>query len=319
MGRITVLFVSDLHYRPDAPKGDPAAALGFQKLMEIVRSERPDLIVGAGDWDLGFDKEAFEELAEVAYVLTIYGNHENREGIYSARNVDGRPILLPEGEVVEFEGLRLAGISGNLGSGKRWHHKTPEEFEAEAAEISEEEVDVLITHEPPSEVPFTPDNPYGKRVVMRSVRMVRPKLHVSGHVEYPTQVVSYEGIKFLHVSSQPPACEYAVGTFDGEAFRELKIKRAPVTPLGGGRVSLGPTASLAQRRWPRGRGPSFDGTAKRVALAALHDVHQTNRAPLAIPYHGAQVYAVLNAEESPHHPILVANDSANHAPRPIGA
>ncbi|BBE42036.1 metallophosphoesterase family protein [Conexivisphaera calida] len=249
MAGLRVLFVSDVHYRPDLAGEDSPRAAGLAKLREIVREESPDLLLGAGDWDLGFDEEAFEELAEMTYVLTIYGNHENREGIAAARNSDGRPVLIPDGEVIEFEGLTIAGISGNVGSGKKWHHKRPEEFESEAADVSDGSVDVLITHEPPAEVPFIPENPYGKRVVMRAVRIVRPGLHFSGHVEYPTQLVKYEGMKFLHVDSQPPACEYALGIFEDGILRELRIRRAPVIPLrdaaidhggiGQGQASLG--------------------------------------------------------------------------------
>lgn len=231
MARLRVLFVSDVHYRPDLAGEDPPRAAGLAKIEEIVRREEPDLLLGAGDWDLGFDKDAFEELAAMTYVLTIYGNHENREGIRAARNADGRPILIPDGDAVEFDGLVVAGISGNIGSGRKWHHKRPEQFEAEASSLSERRVDVLITHEPPSEVPFVPGNPYGKRIVSKAVMMVRPGLHFSGHVEYPTQLVKHGGVKFLHVDSQPPACEYAVGAFEDGELRELRIRRSPVIPL----------------------------------------------------------------------------------------
>ncbi|MGC9116914.1 MAG: metallophosphoesterase family protein [Conexivisphaera sp.] len=232
MAGLRVLFVSDVHYRLDLAREDPIRAASFARLKEIVSEEAPDLLLGAGDWDTGFDEEAFAQLTELTYVLTIYGNHENREALMEARNEDGRPVLLPEGGKVDFDGLVIAGISGNVGSGKKWHHKRPEEFESEAASISEGDVDVLITHEPPAEVPFAPENPYGKRVVLRAVRIVRPKLHFSGHVEYPTQLVKYEGIRFLHVDSQPPACEYALGTFEDGELRELRIRRRPIVPLG---------------------------------------------------------------------------------------
>ncbi len=246
MARLKVLFVSDVHYRPDLAGENSMMAAGLAKLREIVKEESPDLLLGAGDWDAGFDEEAFEELAEMTYVLTIYGNHENREGIRAAHNADGKPVLIPNGEVVEFEGLTIAGISGNIGSGKKWHHRRPEEIEAEAEEISGRSVDILVTHEPPAEVPFVPGNPYGKRVIMKAVRIVKPKLHFSGHVEYPTQLVKYEGIEFLHVDSRPPACEYAVGTFEDGALRELRIRRSQITPLRG--------PALKDRAWPSSPG-----------------------------------------------------------------
>jgi len=231
MAGLKVLFVSDIHYRPDLAEEAPLRAAGLAKLREVVKEEGPDLLLGAGDWDIGFDGDAFEELADMTYVLTIYGNHENREGICAAHNRDGRPVLIPDGETVEFDGLVIAGISGNIGSGKKWHHKRPDDFESEAADISDGGVDILITHEPPAEVPFIPENPYGKRVIIRAVRMIRPRLHLSGHVEYPTQLVKYEGIRFLHVDSQPPACEYAVGVFEDGELHELRIRRSPVIPL----------------------------------------------------------------------------------------
>ena len=231
MARIKVLFVSDLHYRPDLADRCPLKGLGLAAIEEIINSEKPDLLISAGDWDLGFDKESFERIAAMVYLLTIYGNHENRQGIASARNRDGRPVLLPDAELVEFEGLKIAGISGNLGSGRRWHHKTMGEFMGYAERLAELSVEVLVTHEAPAKVPFYPSNPHGKRVILDAAVKVRPKLHFSGHVDYPTQCVKYKDTTFLHVDSQPPAFEYAVGVFEEGALRELRIDRKPTTPL----------------------------------------------------------------------------------------
>lgn len=227
MERLRVLFLSDVHYRGPGEEG-------LRKLEEIVEKERPDLTVSAGDWDVGFDEEAFERLARMTYLLTIYGNHENRRAIEGARNADGRPVLLPDGEPVHFGSLIVAGISGNLGGGSKWHHKRPEEFESYARRLAGAGVDLMVTHEPPAGVPFYPGNPYGKRAVARAVGIVRPKVHLSGHVEYPTQCVKHESITFVHVDSQPPAFEYAVGVFEEGSLKEVKIRRNPTTPLGVG-------------------------------------------------------------------------------------
>lgn len=231
------MFVSDVHYRPGLEHTKPGSSLGLEKVKEMLEREKPDLLLSAGDWDYGFTSSMFEKLAEKTHILTIYGNHDNIKGLRNARNKDGSPILIPDAKPVDYKGLRIAGISGNLGSGKKWHHKTAQQFNECVEKLVGKDIDVLITHEAPARVPFLPSNPYGKKIVLHAVERIKPKLHFSGHVEYPTQKVNYNGVTFLHVDSGPPAFEYIVGEFKDGELMEMMIRRTSVNPLRNQKIS----------------------------------------------------------------------------------
>src|SRR5262245_45321829 len=96
-----ILVVSDMH-------GDLDSA------RRAARRFGPDLILSCGDWgDPGeFDESAFAGLLAVAPICTTFGNHDPIDLLRGARNRDGSPVLLPQGESREVMGLNLAAIGG---------------------------------------------------------------------------------------------------------------------------------------------------------------------------------------------------------------
>ncbi len=197
-----ILAVSDFH-----------GALGW--LPEALDRLRPDLLLSPGDWgDPGEVTEAsFAPLLERAPILTVWGNHDDRDLLARLRNRNGAPVLLSPGEEREIEGMVVAGMSGiwaktRLGSrlDAEWErarrrspdltleawlagrplppYVTDDEVRAWAARLAGRGVDVLITHEcPVGLADRTPAGfPGGKRVFREVFETVRPRLHLCGHL-----------------------------------------------------------------------------------------------------------------------------------------
>src|SRR5437870_2068714 len=83
-------------------------------LPEALDRYQPDLFLSPGDWgDPGeVDAGALQPVLDRVPVLTVYGNHDDRELLARLFNRDGTPMLLGQGEARAFAGLTVAGISG---------------------------------------------------------------------------------------------------------------------------------------------------------------------------------------------------------------
>ena len=84
-------------------------------MLSIVDYHKPDLLVSLGDWGEDISETKFYELLKKVRVWSIYGNHENLEVISRMYNVLDEvfePVLMGDGEVREFAGLRFGAING---------------------------------------------------------------------------------------------------------------------------------------------------------------------------------------------------------------
>lgn len=123
----------------------------------------------------------------------IAGNNEDQDVIAALRagqHPDGvRNAHLLDSGVVEVEGLRVAGLSGNFAPtrfernrdelvGDRRRHFVRAEVDRAAAL---EDVDVFVTHEAPHGVIETADYDAGNNHVDRILRTVEPDLCLVGH------------------------------------------------------------------------------------------------------------------------------------------
>ena len=110
-----VMVISDLHYEKRVFRGiDESRA--WEWLLGIVDYHKPDLLLSCSDWGSAINPGEFYELLRKVVVLTIYGNHENLEVLKSLHNVrcdKYLPVLIEDGRVYVFEGLKIAGISGS--------------------------------------------------------------------------------------------------------------------------------------------------------------------------------------------------------------
>ncbi len=80
------------------------------------------MLLSCGDWGHEINTEEFYELLKKTIVLTIYGNHENMpvlESLHNVRSSEYLPVLIRDGEIYEFDGLRIAGINSIISLKKK--------------------------------------------------------------------------------------------------------------------------------------------------------------------------------------------------------
>ena len=199
---MVILAVSDLHREVDW-------------LLEALDHHQPDLLLCAGDWgDPGqLTDEQFAAILQRVLVLSVFGNHDDRDLLQRLRNRDGSPVLLNKGAVRSVQGVTIAGISGiwaktKLGSrlNARWQaarqrnpaltleewlagrplppYVTDDEVAAQAAALARRRVAILVTHACP--LGWGDRTPRGRSGGQRSFReasqAIRPRLHLCGHL-----------------------------------------------------------------------------------------------------------------------------------------
>jgi Icc-related predicted phosphoesterase len=191
-----LLVVSDLH-------GDLSSA------REAVDCFQPDLLLSCGDWG---DPEQVDE-AELAAlparlpVYTTFGNHDPISALARLRNQDGSPVLLPQGEVVQVGGIRLAAIGGIWAKSHRQpYYVTDEDVAAHAARIAAAgPVDLLLTHGCPIGLAdLTPRHTHGgQRCFLDAFTNVAPRIHLCGHLHVAQERTLGDGRQVINVGAAP--------------------------------------------------------------------------------------------------------------------
>ena len=185
----TIIAVGDLHG-------------GTATLLRLLEARKPDGLLCVGDWgDAGqIAPETWQEILRRVPVLTVFGNHDDLPLLASLRNADDTPVLLRQGERRTFCGLSVAGVSGIWAKSHRLPHYVTDEDVAEwgrvvhasqdglaAASESENALDILLTHGCPLGIAYrTPSGrPGGQRCFRDLLTVVRPKIHLCGHLHVP--------------------------------------------------------------------------------------------------------------------------------------
>jgi len=185
-----VLIISDLHYDRKIYKGvDESKAWSW--LLSIVDYHKPDLLLSCGDWGSAISFGEFYELLKKTIVLSIYGNHENMEvlaKLYNIKSDKYLPVLMNDGEVYEFEGIKIAGISGIISEKRRTKkgvpRKRPEEYLNIAKRLGGKNIDILLIHE----VPYLPNlfknikDSTPTRTALEVIKIIRPRIVINGHM-----------------------------------------------------------------------------------------------------------------------------------------
>jgi uncharacterized protein len=191
-----ILVISDLH-------GDLESAIRACGLIE------PDVILSCGDWgDTDEVSEAkLQALMEAAPVYTTFGNHDPIELLTRLSNSDGTAVLLPQGEVREVSGLRIAAIGGIWAKS---HKKDCYVTDADVAEAADRiarggPVEILLTHGCPiGMADFTPTGKHGgQRCFLKAFQTIEPRLHVCGHLHLAQERVLKDGRKVINVGPTP--------------------------------------------------------------------------------------------------------------------
>ncbi len=213
------MVISDLHYDRRVFRGvDESRAWGW--LLSIVDYHRPDLLVSLGDWGESVSEEEFYELLRRVRVWSIYGNHENLgvlKRVYNVLTSIYEPVLMGDGEVREFAGLRFGAINGIIALRRRERRsvprKRPEEFIEYGRRLAGK-VDVLLLHDSPwlEEYKGRVARDERTQAVGIAIYEVRPKIVFCGHLHLtPYTIYRFEyGTLYLRIdSSQKHRC-YAV-------------------------------------------------------------------------------------------------------------
>lgn len=213
------LAVGDLH-------GDT------ENLFRLLDSERPDGVLGVGDWgDPGQVSDAvWDALLARVPVLTVFGNHDDLPRLAELRNADGKPILLGQGERREFQGVAVAGVSGIWAKSHRLpHYVTDEDVAGWAASLAAgPPVDVLLTHGCPLGVADRNPSgrPGGQRCFLDVLKSVRPRVHLCGHLHVAQRCdLSDPPCAVLNTGALPDG-RYVLLTGDnGEVLAEARSSR----------------------------------------------------------------------------------------------
>ena len=222
-----ILFLSDLHYHlPGKPFHEIDESVAFSWLEEVVETEKPDLILSAGDWGVLATPGMFRRILMSASLYTVYGNHDSDETLKAIMNLDLSPCLLKNGRPRVIGGiLRVGGIGGNFGLGRRWYHVRHEQFPLLTEQLAARGLDMFITHEPPEL--YAPDRKvrFGWAEVTRAVEKVRPKLHLCGHFHCDSILAKLGPTVILKLDSSQTRKQYAVADYCEGGFQGLELKK----------------------------------------------------------------------------------------------
>jgi len=232
---VKVLIISDLHYNNRVFRGvDESVAWSW--LMTIIDYHRPDLLISLGDWGEAINEAEFYELLKKVRVWSIYGNHENLEVLKKMYNVitdSYEPVLMGDGEVREFNGVRFGGINGIVALRCRLRKGIPRKRPGEYVEIAKSlagKIDILLLHDSPwlEEYRGMIARDERTQAVAIAIYEARPKIVFCGHLHLsPYTIYRFDyGTLYVRIdSSQKHRC-YAVLNINNkkiEIWRDLEI------------------------------------------------------------------------------------------------
>jgi uncharacterized protein len=216
-----ILVVSDMH--------------GDIKSVDRARTEiRPDLILSCGDWGDAeqVSEQVLQGLLRLVPVYTTFGNHDPLEILARLKNRDESPVLIGQGLVQEFAGLRLGAIGGIWAkSHAKPHYVTDDDVAQAAAGIARTgPVDILLTHGCPIGLAdLTPTGRHGgQRCFLEAFKTVEPRLHLCGHLHRAQERILKDGRKVLNVGATPEG-SIVVADFDAER-KTLEARLEELSP-----------------------------------------------------------------------------------------
>ena len=162
-------------------------------------------LVATGATRIRLPSPALAALLEVVPIYTTFGNHDPLELLGRLRNRDGTAVLLEQGRVHEYGGLRLAAIGGIWAkSHAKPHYVTDADVAAAAAQIARAgSVDILLTHACPIGLAdLTPSGRHGgQRCFLDAFKVISPRLHLCGHLHVAQERILKDGRKVINVGA----------------------------------------------------------------------------------------------------------------------
>ena len=191
-----ILTVSDLH-------GD------LESVRRAIDGFRPDALICCGDWG---DPEEVDEAGLIAIfgqlpVVSTFGNHDPIELLGRLTNRDGSPVLLAQGEVRDFQGVRVAAIGGIWAKSHRKPYYVTDEDVAAFADriVAEAPIDILLTHGCPIGLAdLAPRGTRGgQRCFLEANKRIAPRVHLCGHLHVAQERTLKDARQLLNVGATP--------------------------------------------------------------------------------------------------------------------
>jgi len=182
---LTIVIVSDVHFEMGYFHGNYEYG-ALEWLISVITRVKPIALIGLGDWGSAWKGKDWEAVTRLVPVHAIYGNHDNMQFLQSARNIDGTPVLLKDGEVRIIDGFRFGFINGIMAERVERLKEVPRKTQLDFLSFGKNlvGVDVLCTHESPS-VPNLDRRLHaslGSNTMSDVLELARPRMSFSGHV-----------------------------------------------------------------------------------------------------------------------------------------
>ncbi|MFC1741416.1 metallophosphoesterase [Nanoarchaeota archaeon] len=156
----------------------------LKKIADLAKKENVDYIVCAGDITIFGDsmREMVDQLDAVGVPsIMLHGNHED-EGVLRKVCDSTKNVRFLHKEIYETDGYVFMGYGGGGFSStdpafEKWSKQA-------MSEISEGKKIILVTHAPPygTKIDQVLDQPAGCKSVRQFIKLVQPKLVISGHL-----------------------------------------------------------------------------------------------------------------------------------------
>ncbi len=155
------------------------SSLGAVLAGDLYAAPRADLRGAAGDvrpvW------EAFRE--RFCWVAGVPGNHDEFGPETPADFSTRTSSHVLDGQLVELDGLRVAGLGGVIGRADKPHRRDERAHCSELAVLLRRKPDVLVLHEGP----VVPERELlGHPAIRQALRAAEDTLVVAGHAHWPT-------------------------------------------------------------------------------------------------------------------------------------
>ncbi len=227
-----ILLASDIH-QTIVWHNNVDESENFAHLLEVIRKEKIDLVLLAGDFQ-DVDENNMKELENISKekkieIFFVLGNHDRKKSFYSTfENFNGSKMLLPDSEYVMPDGkeLRIAGIHGLTVEQKsdkpnRYTEKEQtKNAEMIKASLGGKQLDILLMHE----FPFVNSIPSDEFYLERSnkflqpiISILKPKIIVSGHLH------GYSTIYFASINGKNKSLVINLSAFTDGFYTILTI------------------------------------------------------------------------------------------------
>ncbi|MGQ4893848.1 MAG: metallophosphoesterase family protein [Candidatus Njordarchaeia archaeon] len=164
-----------------------------------------DMILVAGDLNLGFSEIEDVFTRNKIPTFIIYGNHDDDlKPIYELRAYRYKNIsFLRLGGVIRYKGANILGIPGNRGGGRKWTHWQDYKIKRIIEYQKDKKIDIVLSHEAP--FGYSDEcgdhNRCGKPVLLDLIKVLRPRLFICGHLHNHIQISEFERTKIINTGA----------------------------------------------------------------------------------------------------------------------